>query len=45
MGDTFALNGGQQYHIEAQRIVSLAQQSNSVGWKATDAGNSFSIKR
>lgn len=35
-GDTFALNGGQEYHIEAQRVVSLAQQGNGVGWKATD---------
>lgn len=35
-GDTFALNGGQQHHVEAQRVVSLAQQSNAIGWKATD---------
>ncbi|PQJ30496.1 DUF4835 domain-containing protein [Nonlabens arenilitoris] len=43
-GDTFSLNGGQQYHVEAQRIVSLAQQSNSVGWKATDGqGTRFQL--
>lgn len=43
-GDTFALNGGQEHHIEAQRIVSLAQQSNSIGWKATDGqGTRFQL--
>ncbi|MGJ8684142.1 MAG: DUF4835 family protein [Nonlabens sp.] len=43
-GDTFELNGGQEHHIEAQRIVSLAQQSNSIGWKATDGqGTRFQL--
>ena len=43
-GDTFALNGGQDHHLEAQRIVSLAQQSNSIGWKATDGqGTRFQL--
>lgn len=35
-GDTFELNGGQPYHAEAQRIVSLAQQTQAPGWKAAD---------
>lgn len=38
--DTFKLNGGQDYHREAQRIVSLSQQSNAQGWKASDGLNS-----
>ena len=43
-GDSFALEGGQEFHIEAQRIVSLAQQSNSIGWKATDGqGTRFQL--
>ncbi|WP_438961299.1 DUF4835 family protein [Nonlabens sp.] len=43
-GDTFELNGGDQFHVEAQRVVSLAQQSNSIGWKATDGqGTRFQL--
>jgi len=42
--DTFALMGGQDFHVEAQRIVNLARQGNSVGWKASDGqGTRFQL--
>jgi len=34
--DTFALNGGQQYHVEAEKVVNLAQQGGSSGWNRKD---------
>lgn len=35
--DTFELRGGQEFHQEAQNIVSLAQSSQgTIGWKASD---------
>lgn len=42
--DTFALNGGQEYHEKAQNIVIQAQQSNFKGWKRNDGnGTRFQI--
>lgn len=35
-GDTFEPYGGQQSHIEAQRIVNLAQGAQIEGWRPTD---------
>jgi len=35
-GDTFALNGGQEYHVKAEKVINLAQQSGSVGWNRKD---------
>jgi hypothetical protein len=34
--DTFELQGGQEYHEEAQRIVTLAQTSRNIGWNPND---------
>lgn len=42
--DTFALNGGQEYHEKAQNIVIQAQQSNFKGWKRNDGnGTRFQL--
>lgn len=42
--DTFALNGGQEYHEKAQNIVIQAQQSNFKGWKRKDGnGTRFQL--
>lgn len=38
--DTFAPEAGTLYFQEANQIVNTAQQSNSMGWKATDGNNS-----
>ncbi len=35
-GDTFALNGGQEYHVKAEKVVNLAQQGGSKGWNRKD---------
>ncbi len=35
-GDTFALNGGQEYHVQAEKVVNLAQQGGSKGWNRKD---------
>lgn len=37
--DTFELNGGEEYHLEAQQIVGQAQGSNRAGWRGTDGIN------
>jgi hypothetical protein len=34
--DSFALNGGQEYHVKAEKIVNLAQQGGSTGWNRKD---------
>jgi len=34
--DTFALNGGQEYHVKAEKVVNLAQQGGSKGWNRKD---------
>ena len=34
--DTFALNGGQEYHVKAEKVVNLAQQGGSIGWNRKD---------
>jgi len=34
--DTFALNGGQEYHVKAEKVVNLAQQGGSTGWNRKD---------
>lgn len=42
--DTFALNGGQEYHEKAQNIVIQAQQSSFKGWKRNDGnGTRFQL--
>jgi len=38
--DTFELEGGTPYFEEANRIVTTAQQGNSVGWKGSDGSRS-----
>jgi len=38
--DTFELNGGDEYHATAQRIVNLSSQNQSPGWKASDGPSS-----
>ena len=43
--DTFALNGGQQYHEEAQLIVNLAQSSRNIGWNPGDGNGRVSRYR
>jgi len=35
-GDTFALNGGDVYHKEAEKVVNLAQQGGFSGWNRID---------
>ncbi len=35
-GDTFGLNGGQEFHIKAEKVVNLAQQGGSKGWNRKD---------
>ncbi len=35
-GDTFALNGGQEYHVKAEKVVNLAQQGGPKGWNRKD---------
>jgi len=35
-GDTFALNGGQEYHVKAEKVINLAQQGGSKGWNRKD---------
>jgi hypothetical protein len=36
--DSFSPRGGTQYFVEAQNIVSLAQNSGAPGWKSNEAG-------
>lgn len=38
--DTFSPEGGTQYHQEANRIVSTAQQGNMPGWRGNDGARS-----
>ncbi len=38
--DTFELESGTPYFEEANRIVTTAQQGNSVGWKGSDGSKS-----
>lgn len=35
-GDTFALNGGQEYHQKAENVVNQAQQGGFSGWNRID---------
>lgn len=35
-GDTFALNGGQEYHEKAENVVNQAQQGGFAGWNRVD---------
>ena len=35
-GDTFALNGGQEYYEEAEKVVNVAQQGGFSGWNRKD---------
>lgn len=35
-GDTFALNGGQEYHKKAENVVNQAQQGGYKGWNRID---------
>ncbi len=35
-GDTFGLNGGQEFHVKAEKVVNLAQQGGSKGWNRKD---------
>ncbi len=37
--DTYALNGGQEYHVKAETVVNLAQQGGSKGWNRRDGNN------
>jgi len=34
--DTFSLNGGEEYYLQARTILSYSQQSNFIGWKPED---------
>lgn len=34
--DTFSLNGGEEYYLQARSILSYSQQGNFKGWKAED---------
>lgn len=43
--DTFALNGGQEYHEQAQDIVNLAQSSRNIGWNPGDGNGRVSRYR
>jgi len=43
--DTFALNGGQIYHEQAQDIVNLAQSSRNIGWNPGDGNGRVSRYR
>ncbi len=38
-GDTFTLNGGQEYHVKAEKVMNLAQQGGSKGWNRRDGNN------
>jgi len=35
-GDTFAINGGQEYHVKAEKVINLAQQGGNNGWNRRD---------
>lgn len=37
--DTFALNGGQEYHKSAEKVVNVAQQGGFSGWNRIDGNN------
>ncbi|MDY7395480.1 DUF4835 family protein [Aureibaculum sp. 2210JD6-5] len=37
--DTFELNGGDEYHKEAEKVVNLAQQGGFSGWNRIDGNN------
>lgn len=37
--DTFELNGGEQYHKTAEKVVNLAQQGGFSGWNRIDGNN------
>jgi len=37
--DTFALNGGQNYHKSAEKVVNVAQQGGFSGWNRIDGNN------
>ena len=41
--DTFSLEGGKEYFKTAQKIVTQAQGSNSIGWGQTDERNRFEL--
>lgn len=38
-GDTFALNGGQEFHQKAENVVNQAQQGGFSGWNRIDGNN------
>lgn len=37
--DTFAMNGGQEYLVKAEKVVNLAQQGGAKGWNRKDGSN------
>ena len=37
-GDSFAINGGDEYFKAAEKVVNQAQQGGFVGWSSTDTG-------
>jgi len=37
--DTFALNGGQEYHKSAEKVMNVAQQGGFSGWNRIDGNN------
>ncbi|RPD99869.1 DUF4835 family protein [Aureibaculum marinum] len=37
--DTFELNGGEEYHKKAEKVVNLAQQGGFSGWNRIDGNN------